>query len=145
MCWIRPESLFCSGLCSPQLRTPFILPTNSPGQAGLVGGGAFQALTHTSPLEGPGTSKNLCLHPPAEVPSQLHFSPPGLCLVAATAGWGCCDSTQIYRLQGLILMPGGLLKREACKNPSGFRKLYSNFRKHDKYHCWPQPLTAEAL
>ena len=51
VCWIRPESLFYSGLCSPQPRTPFIPPTDGLNEAALVGGGVFQALTYSSHLE----------------------------------------------------------------------------------------------
>lgn len=101
MCWIRPESWACSRPRRPPPTTAFTLPTEGPAKAGLVGGGVFRGFTYTSHLEAK-ASNEMCLHAPAEVPSQPHVSSPLTVPQGCRGRMGCGDSAQFYRPQGLF-------------------------------------------
>lgn len=93
------------------------------------------------------SDQNLCLHPPAEVPTRPHHSPPLTVPRGCRGRAGRSDSTQAYRPWGLS-GPGTRERRkegQECVQNTGWLEDPSSFRKQTKDTCWLQPVCSKAL
>ena len=128
--------------CSPPayvVLRPQLLPTHQG--PGLAGGAVCQHSRTPATLRAEASEGNPCHHPPAEVPTWPHCSPPRTAPRGCHGRTPCSDSTRVCRT-ALTLPLGGEEKRDrgACKTPTGFRNLCSSFRKQTQNNCWLQPV-----